>query len=50
MYLIHIPGSVTQIGGDVFEKCVNLSLVVEKGSYGERYAKKNRIEFIYEDN
>ncbi len=42
---ITIPKSVKQIGEDAFRLCPALTIYGPKGSYGESYAKKNKISF-----
>ena len=45
---IKIPKSVTEIGNYAFSNCSdNLILIVEKDSYAEEYAKKNKIRYKY---
>jgi hypothetical protein len=45
---ITIPDSVTSIGRSAFSKCKNLTIHVPAGSYAEKYAKKNKINFVAE--
>lgn len=44
---IEIPASVTTIGQDAFP--LDTRLIVERGSYAERYARKNGIDFEYKN-
>ncbi len=45
---IQIPKSVTEIGGKTFFGCSgNLTLIVQKGSYAETYAKELEIKYTY---
>jgi len=42
---ITIPSSVTEIGSDAFLGCGSLTIQGKAGSYSERYAKENDINF-----
>ena len=42
---ITIPDSVTNIGEDVFDFCLNLTVYAPEGSYAEEYAEENCIPF-----
>ena len=44
---INIPDSVTHIADDAFERCEGTTICGHKGSYAEKYAKKNNIAFKY---
>lgn len=44
---LRIPGSVKSISKNAFDGCKNLTLYVKKGSYAERYAKKNGMKYRY---
>lgn len=46
---IIIPESVTNIDDNAFFGCKNLTIVCNKGSYAEKYAKKNSIPVEYVD-
>lgn len=46
---VTLPDSVTEIGEDAFEGRVNLTLVVGRDSYAERYARDNKIKYTYPD-
>jgi hypothetical protein len=50
LYLAYVPASVYEIGKDAFDKCLNLTLVVEKDSYAEEYARKNALDYMYNDD
>lgn len=42
---VTLPGSITKIHKHAFDNCsADLTLAVEHGSYGERYAKANKIK------
>ena len=43
---IEIPDSINQIGDGAFNGCDNLTIYGIKGSYAEKYAIKNNIDFI----
>jgi hypothetical protein len=40
---VTIPKSVTNIGEEAFKDCKSLTITCNKGSYAEKYAKKNNI-------
>ena len=40
---IHIPCGVKSIGSGAFESCKSLKIITPKGSYAEKFAKKNGI-------
>lgn len=42
-----IPSSVKKISRWAFTGCKNLTIICEKGSYAERYAKKNEVKYRY---
>lgn len=44
-----VPASVTEIGKDAFSSNVALTLVVEKGSYAESYARENGLNVQYKE-
>lgn len=44
---IYIPGSVEKIGADLLDGGNNRSLIVERGSYTEQYAKDHDLPFEY---
>jgi len=44
---IYIPKCVTYIGSDAFEECKELTIICEKDSYAERYAKENSLKMGY---
>ena len=46
---IALPDSVTDIGADAFERHANLTLIVGRGSYAERYARENGLKYNYTD-
>ena len=46
---IALPDSVTNIGADAFERHANLTLIVGRGSYAERYARENGLKYNYTD-
>lgn len=47
---VGIPEHVENIGQSAFGKCADgLTLVVDKGSYAESYAKSNEIQYKYTD-
>lgn len=46
---VTLPDSVADIGAEAFEGRANLTLVVGRGSYSERYAMENEIKFTYPD-
>lgn len=46
---IYIPKSVGKIGKQAFEKCPSLTLIIERNSYAEIYAKENELPFVYID-
>jgi len=45
---ITIPDSITSIGYRAFSYCKNLTIHAHTGSYAEKYAKKNKINFVAE--
>ena len=46
---VRIPGSVVEIDREAFYNCKQLSLIVEKDSYAEQYARDREIPFTYND-
>lgn len=46
---VRIPGNITEIGYDAFFECRKLTLVVNRGSSVEAYAKKNELKYRYMD-
>lgn len=46
---VTLPDSVAEIGADAFERRANLTLIVGRGSAGERYARENDIKYTYPD-
>ena len=44
---VTLPASVTSIGGSATDRDSQLVLTVVAGSYGETYAKKNNIPYVY---
>ena len=46
---VRVPGSVVKIDRRAFDNCKQLSLVVEKDSYAEQYARDEEIPFTYCD-
>ncbi len=46
---VALPDSVTDIGADAFEGHANLTLIVGRGSYAERYARENGLKYNYTD-
>lgn len=44
-----LPSSVSSIGNEAFNNSPNVTLIVPKGSYAERYAKKRRLDYRYPD-
>ena len=44
-----VPASVTEIGKEAFSSNVELTLIVEKGSYAERYARENGLNVQYKE-
>ena len=44
-----VPASVTEIGKEAFSSNVELTLIVEKGSYAESYARKNGLNVQYKE-
>ena len=46
---ITLPDSVTDIGADAFEGRANLTLIVGRGSFAERYARENGLKYNYTD-
>lgn len=47
---IFIPNTVGFIGEEAFYQCNNLTIICEKGSYAEQYAKENNIRYEICDN
>ena len=47
---IEFPRSVTYIAFDAFFSAEQLSLVVPKGSYAEKYAKEQNLKYTYTDS
>ena len=46
---VELPDSVTDIGADAFEGRANLTLIVGRGSFAERYARENGLKYNYTD-
>ena len=46
---VELPDSVADIGADAFEGRANLTLIVGRGSFAERYARKNGLKYNYTD-
>ena len=44
---VRIPSSVQEIESNVFTNSDNVKLIVDKGSYAEKYAKSNGIKYSY---
>ena len=45
---VRIPGSVTSAGDDLFDRRHdNLTVIVDRNSYMERYCRQHEITFIY---
>lgn len=44
---VTIPKSVTLMNKNIFNECPNVTLLVHKGSLGERYAKLNNLRYRY---
>ena len=42
---LQIPSTVTEIYDGTFYRCENITIICEKGSTAERYAKKNNIKY-----
>lgn len=40
---LYIGPNVSLIEGDVFEGCTNLTVIVQAGSYAEKYAAEHEI-------
>ena len=43
---IYLPESIEEIGENAFDKCEHVVLKVKKGSYCEKYAVENNIEYV----
>ena len=44
---VTIPSSVTSIGSWAFDQCENLTIICNKGSYAEQWAKENKCPVKY---
>ena len=44
---VTIPEGVTSIGNWAFDSCPRLTIHVPAGSYAEKYARENRITFVW---
>ena len=49
LHEVYIPESVTDIGEHTFMNDANITLIVKKDSYAEKYAKQNGIRYRYSD-
>lgn len=47
---VTIPSNVTSIGQDAFQNSKNVTIKCESGSYAEKYAKNEKINFIFIGN
>lgn len=44
---VEIPATVTKIGAKAFESCPKVTIVCDRGSAAEKYAKKNNLQISY---
>lgn len=45
-----VPDSVTDIGEEAFAYCPLLNVIVNRGSYAERYCRENGVNHLYPDS
>ena len=50
LHEVYIPESVADIGEHTFMNDANITLVVQKGSYAEKYAEQSGIRYRYTDS
>lgn len=48
--VVNIPSKCTSIGKDAFANCGSVTIVVEENSFAEKWAKENKIKYVYVGN
>lgn len=48
--VVNIPSKCTNIGNNAFSNCGSVTVVVEENSFAEKWAKENKIKYVYVGN